>query len=1016
VEDFLKETNELGIGNPFAEAGLELTDTELTSYAEEHYGWETDPPERTEPPLWLYNPTNEGNVIHLTRPVLTRINDATVVGSLSECDALLNMPVVVGTTDTAPYTFGSNWERHEQSWKEAIDTFLSRHPAQEHKGGNALFFAESQRARKRRNGVELCYKLEKKILNIRAVVADIDGGCTVEQVVPRLRELGLFAVIYTTHSHTTKGGPGSDRFRIILPLTEPFELGNRDADPEGWETRKAEWLSRYFGFLEMLIPAGGEIDSRGSLPSQMMHAPARPFGAEFKHYILAGRGVTLDDMPAGDVSTHMRRGPSGIKAGNDAARGDPARLSDGFDLLAWAADHGEYFDLSSFLEMLGWDVRGDAGRGVDILCPNAGAHTSGEDMARAAPGEDADESAIIYCHHNHCSGLYTCDFLRLIEEQITLPEGEAFTAILCDEMFYPTEVDGSAVTVDQRVYVDEEIKLGWLKTPLSVARAFNALPANAGAEHLAAIFAGIVKAGERREAVAKWGELVKEHLDANARKRVEKRGRELLNVEKADFSADKAVERQEGYIAALDSGVPDNVSLDPAEPLGNTMGTALATLAHRFAPVDLAGHFRILRKPDLSAFNSDYDATISLYRKEDFLNLHLDRQIMEGDKMVNPAATFLDNAKRKSGLVFAPPPTVPGTNDFNMYQGRKLKAVPGKYGDERDFPMLFDFLLRIVCDGSEEKLSWLLLWMSHLVQRPGEKPGTGVIGIGKGGIGKGRFGALLSKLAAPHFKQLENESHVIGQFAGEHLSKCVLVQVSEAVFGANPKVSSTLKALVDARDIQVEMKGYSLVTMPSFTRFYFDSNEAVPVLIEMNGSERRYFVLRFSDVEKGDVDYFDNLTLAIDSEEMAALLAYLERYNPASAGHTWSDVRTAPETPERRVMGYNSMRAAQRKLLDVLRAGEVTLTVDGMPETFVSDAVAGHPGLRVHMAAFKTYIERHGNKNNADDSDVPGMVKRLFAVDLIEKQGKVGSSPNSRWWHFPPEVLGNNVDRVLRGD
>lgn len=1001
--------------NPFARAGLELTAEELADHAEWHHGWEVDAPERAEPPLWLYDHICDGNVIRLTRPPLDRIGDATVIGDLAECDALLNMPVVVGTTDTAPRTFGSNWERHEQSWAETIATFLSRHPEQDHKGGNALFFAEGQKARKRRNGIDYCCKLEKKILNVRAVAADIDGGCTVEQVIPRLRELGLFAVIYSTHSHAAKGGPGSDRFRIILPLAEAFELGDRDADPAGWDARKAEWQSRYFGLLEMLIPDGGEIDARGSLPSQMMHAPARPAGAAFKHYILAGRGVTLDDMPAGDVSKYLRRGPSGIKAGGGPVH-DPAYLSDGFDLLAWAGDHGEYFLLPDFIEMVGWDVRGDAGRGVDILCPNAGAHTSGEDMAWAAPGDGSDETAIIYCHHEHCSGLNTCDFLRLIEEQSDMPEGESFSALLCDPMFYPSEIDGEAVAVIRTDYVEEEIKIGWLKTPVAVARAFKALPANAGADHFAAIYAGIIKAGERRDAVGKWGELVKGQLDANGRKRIEKHGRTLLDAEKAAYAAEKVGERQEGYSEALDNGTPANVSLDPAEPLGDDMETALATLGHRFAPCDLGGSFRIVRKPDLNAFNSAFDSTISVYRKEDFLNLHLDRQIMEDDKLVNPAATFLETAKRKSGLVFAPPPTVPGANDFNMYQGRKTRAQPGKFGDERDFPVLHDFMQRIVCDGSDEKLAWLRLWMAHIVQRPGEKPGTGIIGVGTGGVGKGRFGALLAKLAAPHFKQLENEAHMTGQFAGEHISKCVLVQVNEAVFGADPKVSSALKSMLDATTVQVEVKGYSLITMPSFTRFYFDSNEAVPVLIEMNGSERRYFVLRFNSVEKGAGEFFEKLTNAIEGEEMGALLSYLEAYDPASAGFTWSDVRTAPETPERRVMGYNSMRAAVRKLLDVLRAGEVTLTVDGMPETFTEDAEAGHPGLRVHLAAFKDYIGKHGNRNNAEDSDVPGMVKRLFDVDLIEKQGKVGSSPNSRWWHFPPEVLGDNVDRVLRGE
>lgn len=998
--------------NPFEVAGLEMTADEIADHASLYNNLEMDTPERAEPPLWLYDYISDGNVIRFSRPMMDRFGDATVLGDLTtpECDALLNTPVVVGTTDTAPRTLGGNWERHEQTWAEAVTAFLSRHPEQDQKGGNALFFAEGQRACKRRNGVDFCYKLEKKILNVRAVSADIDGGCTVEQVIPRLRELGLFAVVYTTHSHTTKGGLGRDRFRIILPLAEPFELGNRDDDPNAWEKRLGEWKSRYFGLLELLIPEGGEIDSRGALPSQMMHAPARPEGAEFKHYILAGRGLMPDDMPVGDAAKYTRRAPSGAKGGNGGVQGEPAFLSDGFDLLAWASDHGEYFDLPAFLEMIGWDVRGDAGRGVDILCPNAGAHTSGEDMAWAAAGDGADETAIIYCHHDHCSGLYTCDFLRLIEEQTDMPDGESFSALLCDLMFYPSEVDGEAVTVDRADYLDEEIRIDWLKTPAAVNRAFKALPANAGADHLAAIYAGICKAGEGGKAVAKWSELVKAHLDANGRKRVERRGREMLDAEKAAYAADKAEERYTAYADALE-GEPDNVSLDPAEPLGDDMETALATLGHRYAPCDLGGHFRIVRKPDLNAFSSEFDSTIAVYRKDDFLHLHLDRQIMEGDKLVNPAQTFLETAKRKSGLVFAPPPTLPGVNDFNMYQGRKLKGVPGEYGDKRDFPVLHDFLLRIVCDGSEEKLAWLMLWMAHMVQRPGEKPGTAVIAVGKGGIGKGRFGVLLGKLAAPHFKQLENENHVIGQFAGEHLSKCVLVVVNEAVFGANPKVSSTLKALVDSVSIQVEVKGFSLVTVPSYTRFYFDSNDAVPVLIEMNGSERRYFVLRFNPAEKDETAFFDTLTSAIEGEEMAMLLAYLERYDPASAGFTWAAVRTAPETPERRVMGYNSMRPAMRRLLTVLREREATLRVAGYDETFT----AGKDGLRVPMAAFRAYIEAAGNKHNAEDSDVVGMVKRLFGVEIAEKRGRVGDHENMWWWLFPPEVLGENVDKALLG-
>ncbi|WP_168175256.1 primase-helicase family protein [Thioclava sp. F28-4] len=951
---------------------------------------------------------NDPSIRHLAR---VKMNDALVFGDLGtpEAQAVLALPVVVGLTNSGPRVSGDKWAREAADWGSLLQV-LTMHPVTAKKGGNALFFAESALTGKKRADTPLCYRLKDKIERVFAVAIDVDGGCTAEGVMHRLRARNLFAVIYTTHSHSSKGARGSDRFRVILPLSEPFALGEGVSRKD----REAEWESLYVGLITGLMPKGADWDFTASRPSQMMHAPARPKGADFKHFVIAGAALDLSTVTPGDAGPYRKKGPSGLRRGGEAHDGTPAYLADGFDLMAWHADHGENFLLSNFIEWIGWDVLGDAGDGFDTICPNFAAHSEGSgETAWAIDGPESKSGAAIFCHHDHCAGLYTWDFLKLLEAQCPdLPDGfETLSELICAPELY-AEAEGSE-TPNRADYIEDEIKLFPHKTPKAVQRAFEALPANAGEDHLAAIFGGIVKGGGKANAQAEWGKRVKGRgVSANDLKRIEKRGRELLDGERKEYAAEKAEERSRAYADALDTGTPANHSLDPAEPLGDDMETALATLRHRYAPCDLGGKFRIVRKPDLGAFTSAFDSTIAVYQKEDFLNLHLDRQIMEGESLINPAKIFLETEKRKSGIIFAPPPAMPGANDFNTYQGRTVTGAPGEHGDARDFPVLRDFMLRVICDGDEDKLAWLTLWMAHLVQHPGEKPGTAVIAVGDGGIGKGRFGALLSKLALPHFKQLENEAHVIGQFAGEHLSKCVLVQVNEAVFGASPKVSSALKALIDSTAIPVEAKGMSAITVPSFTRFYFDSNDAVPVLIEGNGSERRYFVLKVNAAEKGNTGFFDALTRAIEGQEMGHFLAYLETYDPASAGLSWADVRTAPETPERRVMAWHSMRPAVRALLDVLRDGEVTLKVDGLPETFTANG----DGLRVPVAGFRDFIKVAGNKNNAEDSDVAAMVKQIFGIELETGQGKVGSSTNTRWWHFPPEVLGENVDRALRGE
>lgn len=43
------------------------------------------------------------------------------------------------------------------------------------------------------------------------------------------------------------------------------------------------------------------------------------------------------------------------------------------------------------------------------------------------------------------------------------------------------------------------------------------------------------------------------------------------------------------------------------------------------------------------------------------------------------------------------------------------------------------------------------------------------------------------------------------------------------------------------------------------------------------------------------------------------------------------------------------------------------------------------------------------------------MIKRLFGVEIAEKRGRCGEHGDMRYWLFPPEVLGENVDKALLG-
>ena len=202
---------------PFELAGLPIEQDDFVAFAEQHHGDEVDWPERREPQLWMYDYSRDGNVIHFNRPKVTPLNDATIIGDLEapHVSSLLNAPAIVATSNSAPRVAADKWRQLPGTWADVVHT-LSTHPEKADKGGNALFFAESAPTGKTVDDVKLCHKLTDSIRRVFAIAIDVDGGCTVEQVIARIRDLGIFAVVYTTHSHTTKGGVGSEGCKVVV--------------------------------------------------------------------------------------------------------------------------------------------------------------------------------------------------------------------------------------------------------------------------------------------------------------------------------------------------------------------------------------------------------------------------------------------------------------------------------------------------------------------------------------------------------------------------------------------------------------------------------------------------------------------------------------------------------------------------------------------------------------------------------------------------------------------------------
>ena len=233
-----------------------------------------------------------------------------------------------------------------------------------------------------------------------------------------------------------------------------------------------------------------------------------------------------------------------------------------------------------------------------------------------------------------------------------------------------------------------------------------------------------------------------------------------------------------------------------------------------------------------------------------YKNRPVERSIAGRSFSANPIDIWLQWPHRRThdGLGMFPPPLVCLDNYLNLWRGF---AVEPKEGDVGTFT---GFVFDVICRGDCEKFEWLLDWIAHIFQFPGEKPGTAVVIYGAEGTGKNTLTKALSKLIyQANFTHMINPKHFMSNFNSYLLNSLVCV-LNEAVWSGNHQEANLLKGLVTEDFISVEMKGIDSFNARNCARIIIMTNNtwAVPA----GHQSRRYFVAEISDRRKNDIAYW----------------------------------------------------------------------------------------------------------------------------------------------------------------
>lgn len=295
---------------------------------------------------------------------------------------------------------------------------------------------------------------------------------------------------------------------------------------------------------------------------------------------------------------------------------------------------------------------------------------------------------------------------------------------------------------------------------------------------------------------------------------------------------------------------------------------------------------------------------------KDVADFYRNRKITVGKKQVGLGQYWLEAADRRQygDVVFAPNQDVPDV--YNLWRGFSVAPRRGNWSKMRNH------IKKVICAGDKVLYEYVLGWMSRAIQRPDCPGEVALVLQGARGAGKGSFVHPFGRLFGQHYLQVTQARHLVGNF-NAHLRDCLILFADEAFWAGDHQSENVLKALVTEPTIMIEPKGINPYSIRNFLHIIIATNNdwAVPA----GERERRYCVLKVSDIHAQDTAYFAALRAEMeDNGGLGAMLYDLQKMDLSKF-----NVRKVPYTTGLMEQTLLSMPYDRRWWYEELQSGEM---------------------------------------------------------------------------------------------
>jgi hypothetical protein len=390
-----------------------------------------------------------------------------------------------------------------------------------------------------------------------------------------------------------------------------------------------------------------------------------------------------------------------------------------------------------------------------------------------------------------------------------------------------------------------------------------------------------------------------------------------------------------------------------------------------------------------------------------FHEKHLAKKMLHNGKTADVTRVWLESEKRRTydRLRFDPSHSLQ-PNEYNLWRGFNVEPIEdGAAVDPRGeaaAQMFFEHCHSNICGSDDKLFKWLLTFLAHIFQHPGEKPRASLVFKGKKGTGKTIVSEILGHLIGTHAVIIANRSHVLGHFNSIMEDK-LLVTLDEAFWSGDKQVEGTLKDIITGNSRVITHKGAEPYPAKVFDRIIIISNE--DWVVPASADERRFAVFEIGEGRRGDNKFFGTLKDGLFKHGGDRIL--LRRLLDWAPGE--NDVNIAPETEGLRSQKDLSLSVFHQWWLNCLQDAQILgsglsewpdeISVNDFYSAFTlqlqAENVRGYKPSKIHVGKmFRTTAPRCGVSHVGT-----GNVRRyaLLPIDLARAEWDEYRGFQTRW-------------------